>query len=77
MSKLRLAAYDRLSKVAEAAGFRWVRCVGTHNTFRNDAGQIVTIPDHGSHVIVRPLLRRLLRDMGLTVDAYHRLLDEV
>jgi predicted RNA binding protein YcfA (HicA-like mRNA interferase family) len=62
--------------VAEATGFRWVRREGSHNTFRNDEGQIVVIPDHGSQVIVRPLLRKLLRDMGLSIDDYHRFLDE-
>lgn len=75
MSRLRLTAYDRLRKVAEAAGYEWARCVGSHNTFRNVAGQIVTIPDHGSQVIVRPLLRKILRDLGLTVDEYHDILD--
>ena len=77
MSRLRLAAYRELRRVAEAAGFSWVRRVGSHNTFRNAAGQIVVIPDHGSQVIVRPLLRRIVRDLGLTVDEYNRLLDEV
>jgi predicted RNA binding protein YcfA (HicA-like mRNA interferase family) len=61
--------------VAEAAGFRWVRREGSHNTFRNTDGRIVVIPDHGSQVIVRPLLRKIIRDLGLTVDEYERLVD--
>ena len=58
MTKLRLVPYRELHKVAEAAGFHWVRREGSHNSFRNAAGRIVVIPDHGSHVIVRPLLRK-------------------
>lgn len=54
MTKLRLVPYRELRKVAEAAGFHWVRCVGSHNTFRSQDGRIVVIPDHGSKVIVRP-----------------------
>jgi len=54
VTKLRLVAYRQLSKVAEAAGFRWVRREGSHNVFRNPEGRIVVIPDHGSQVIVRP-----------------------
>ena len=77
MSRLRLARYQQLSKVAEAAGFQWVRRKGSHNTFRNAEGRIVVLPDHGSQVIVRPLLRKVIRDLGLSVDEYHRILDEL
>lgn len=77
MTRLRLVPYRELSRVAEAAGFHWVRCEGSHNTFRNAGGRIVVIPDHGSQVIVRPLLRKILRDMGLSVEEYHSILDKV
>lgn len=77
MSRLRLLPYRDLAKVAEAAGFEWVRRRGCHNTFRSADGQIVVIPDHGRQVIVRPLLRRIIRDMGLTVEEYNRLLDSL
>jgi predicted RNA binding protein YcfA (HicA-like mRNA interferase family) len=77
VSRLRLVPYRDLSKVAEKAGFEWVRRVGSHNTFRGPDGRIVVIPDHGSSVIVRPLLRKILRDLGLTPDAYSRILEEL
>ncbi|MBI4506072.1 MAG: type II toxin-antitoxin system HicA family toxin [Chloroflexi bacterium] len=77
MTKLRLVAYRDLSRVTEMAGFHWVRSEGSHNIFRNHEGRIVVIPDHGSQVIVRPLLRKILRDMGLGVDEYNRLLGGV
>jgi hypothetical protein len=35
----------------------------------------VVIPDHGRDVIVRPLLRKIIRDLGLTIDGYNDLLD--
>ena len=77
MTKLRLVAYRDLRKVAEAVGFEWVRRVGSHNTFRNADGRIVVIPDHGGQVIVRPLLRKILRDLGQSVDEYNKILEEV
>jgi predicted RNA binding protein YcfA (HicA-like mRNA interferase family) len=77
MTRLRLVTYRELSKVAEKAGFKWVRREGSHNTFRNAAGRIVVIPDHGSQVIVRPLLRKILRDIGLSLENYQRTLDEL
>ncbi|MFQ5846635.1 MAG: type II toxin-antitoxin system HicA family toxin [Candidatus Methylomirabilales bacterium] len=77
MTKLRLVAYRQLSKMAEAVGFHWVRREGSHNVFRNAEGRIVVIPDHGSQVIVRPLLRKILRDMGRSIEDYHRILEEL
>ena len=77
MTKLRLVAYRQLSKVAEAVGFHWVRREGSHNVFRNAEGRIVVIPDHGSQVVVRPLLRKILRDMGLSIEDYHRMLEKL
>ena len=51
--------------------------VGLRGNFRSNAkGRIVVIPDHGSQVIVRPLLRKILRDLGLSVEGYTRLLEE-
>jgi len=76
LTRLRLVPYRELRKVAEASGFHWVRREGSHNTFRNAEGRIVVIPDHGSQVIVRPLLRKILRDMGLSVEEYNRILEE-
>jgi predicted RNA binding protein YcfA (HicA-like mRNA interferase family) len=77
MSRLKLLAYRDLAKVAEAAGFEWVRCRGSHNTFRVADGRIIVIPDHGQQMIVRPLLRRIIRDMGLTVDEYNDLAESL
>jgi predicted RNA binding protein YcfA (HicA-like mRNA interferase family) len=62
--------------VAEAAGFLWVRREGSHNVFRHPSGKIVVIPDHGSQIIVRSLLRKILRDLGLSPEDYQRLLDK-
>lgn len=76
MSRLRLLPYRNLRRVAEQAGFSWVRCEGSHNTFRNAHGAIVVIPDHGAQVIVRPLLRKILRDLGVSVADYNRLTEK-
>ena len=77
MTRLRLVSYNELHKVAEMAGFTWVRQKGSHNTFQNEDGKIVVIPDHGSRVIVRPLLRKILRDLDLSLAEYHRMLEEL
>jgi predicted RNA binding protein YcfA (HicA-like mRNA interferase family) len=77
VTKLRVVPYRTLRKVVERAGFQWLRCEGSHNVFRNDAGATVVVPDHGSMVIVRPLLRKILRDLGISVEEYERILDDL
>jgi predicted RNA binding protein YcfA (HicA-like mRNA interferase family) len=77
LTKLRLVTYKELSKVAESCGFEWQRRQGSHNTFKNPEGRIIVIPDHGGQVIVRPLLRKILRDMGISVDEYHKILEKL
>ena len=77
MSKLKLVPYGILAKVADAKGFHWVRRVGSHNTFRDKSGKIIVIPDHGSKVIVRPLLRKILRDMTISIEEFEQILKEL
>jgi len=77
MTRLRLVSYVLLARVAETKGFQWVRRVVSHNTFRDKTGKIIVIPDHGSQVIVRPLLRKILRDMGLALEEYEKILKEL
>jgi len=77
MSRLKLLPYRDLARVAEMAGFQWVRRQGSHNTFRAPDGRVVVIPDHGSQVIVRPLLRKIIRDMELTIDEYNQLAESL
>jgi predicted RNA binding protein YcfA (HicA-like mRNA interferase family) len=75
VSALKLLAYRDLARIAEMAGFHWKRSRGSHSTFQSDDGRTIVIPDHGSEVIVRPLLRKIIRDMGITVDEYNRMVE--
>ena len=47
MSRLRVVPYRELRRVAERAGFSWVRCEGSHNTFRNSEGRTDGDSHHG------------------------------
>ena len=77
MSRLRLVPFAKLARVAEAKGFQRIRQEGSHNIYRNADGKIIVIPNHGSQVIVRPLLRKILRDMGISPDEYQKILKEL
>ncbi len=77
MSPLKLLAYRDLARIAEIAGFEWKRRRGSHNTFQSKDGRVVVIPDHGHQVIVRPLLRKIIRELGLTLEEYNRLVKKL
>jgi len=77
LTKLPLVAYKELRKVAESCGFDWQRRQGSHNTFKNPEGRIIVILDHGAQVIVRPLLRKILRDIGISVEEYRKILEKL
>jgi len=77
VTRLRLVPFRQLRKVVESSGYVWVRSVGSHNVFRNPEGKTVAVPDHGSMVIVRPLLRKILRDLNMSVETYDELLDKI
>ncbi len=77
MTALRTLPYHDLARIAEMAGFHWKRRRGSHNTFQAEDGRIIVIPDHGNHVIVRPLLRKIIRDMGLSIEQYNELLEKL
>lgn len=75
--KLRVVPYAKMKAVAEAAGFTRRSGKGSHHVFGDAAGRTTGIPDHGSTDLFRPLIRKILRDMGMTVDEYHDWLDKV
>jgi predicted RNA binding protein YcfA (HicA-like mRNA interferase family) len=71
LTRLKLVPYRDLVRIAGAAGFEWARCRRSHNTFCSADGRVIVIPDHGKDAIVRPLLRKIIRDMGPTIDEYN------
>ncbi|MBI4674351.1 MAG: type II toxin-antitoxin system HicA family toxin [Chloroflexi bacterium] len=77
MSALKVLNYRDLVRIAEMARFTWRHSRGSHNTFQSVDGRVIVIPDHGNQVIVRPLLRKIIRDMGLTVDEYNALVKKL
>jgi len=77
MSRLRLVPFAELARVAELKGFQRIRQEGSHIIFRNADGKIIVIPNHGSQVIVRPLLRKIIRDMGISPQEYETMLKQL
>jgi predicted RNA binding protein YcfA (HicA-like mRNA interferase family) len=67
----------RGSKVVDAlekAGFAVGRINGSHHIMRHPDGRRTTVPVHAGRDIRPGTLRNILRDTGLTVDEFRRLL---
>ncbi len=56
--------------VLERLGFREVRQRGSHKQFRHADGRVTTVRFHGGRDISPLLLRRIARDIGLTVEEF-------
>lgn len=61
-------------RAIEQAGFFFVRQSGSHRIFKNQLGRRVTVPYHSGVVLHPKLLRSILRDAELTVEAFVALL---
>ncbi|WP_423928410.1 type II toxin-antitoxin system HicA family toxin [Candidatus Palauibacter sp.] len=51
-------------------GFEEVRQRGSHKRFRHADGRATTVPVHGGRDVSPILLRRIARDIGLTVSEF-------
>lgn len=54
--------------ILEALGFVEVRQRGVHKQFGHPDGRGTTVPFHKGRDIAPPLLRKIARDIGLSVD---------
>ena len=56
--------------ILAALGFEEVRQRGSHKQFRHPGGRRTTVPVHGGRDLSPILLRRIARDVGLTVQEF-------
>jgi predicted RNA binding protein YcfA (HicA-like mRNA interferase family) len=57
-----------VAALLESLGFIQVRQRGSHRQYRHPDGRATTIPFHPAHDISPTLLRKIARDIGLTVE---------
>ncbi|MDE2979875.1 MAG: type II toxin-antitoxin system HicA family toxin [Gemmatimonadota bacterium] len=53
-----------------ALGFKEVRQRGSHKRFRHPDGRATTVPVHGGRDVSPILLRRIAREVGLTIHEF-------
>jgi predicted RNA binding protein YcfA (HicA-like mRNA interferase family) len=59
-----------VARLLEALGLVSVRQKGAHRRFRHPNGRSTTVPFHPGRDISPILLRRILKDVGLTVEEF-------
>ncbi len=57
-----------VERLLQRQGFTLARQRGSHRQYRHPDGRATTIPFHAGRDIAPTLLRRIARDIGLSVD---------
>ncbi len=64
---------DRLTKILKKLGFEEIRQKGSHKYFRHIDGRATVVPFHKGEDISRGLLRKIIRDIELSVEDFQKL----
>ena len=71
MPKLPLFTGSELIRLLESHGFRILRSKGSHFRLTSEDGRYVTVPFHGSKIIPKGLLRKIIReDLEMTLEEF-------
>jgi predicted RNA binding protein YcfA (HicA-like mRNA interferase family) len=68
--KLPLVTGERLCKIVSKLGFRMVHQTGSHTVWKHEDGRTTTIPVHSGRELPRGLIRKILKDIDLSVDKF-------
>jgi predicted RNA binding protein YcfA (HicA-like mRNA interferase family) len=74
LSKLKLINAQMMEKLLLRLGFVKVRQKGSHAFYKHTDGRVTTVPHHKAKVLARPLIREILREIGISIDDYNSLL---
>ena len=70
MTKVPVLKPREVAAILKHLGFAEVRQRGSHRQFRHPDGRGTTVPFHSGRDISSLLLRRIAKDIGLTVDKF-------
>ncbi len=76
MARLPIVTGPDVVRALERGGFSVIRIRGSHHFVRHDGDPTrqTVVPVHGSEGLGRPILRKILNDVGLTVEGFIGLL---
>ena len=67
---LRPLSYRRVAKRLEELGFHPVRQSGSHVIFKHVDGRMTVVPNHPGEEIGRGLLRKIIRDIDISIEDF-------
>jgi len=70
LTRLRLLTAKEMERFLFSLGFNKVRQNGSHVFYRNADGRTTTLPHHSSKTLARPLIRAILREINVSVEAF-------
>jgi predicted RNA binding protein YcfA (HicA-like mRNA interferase family) len=74
MPRLPRVTAREIISVLEQAGFSLARQSGSHMIYKNAAGKRVTVPFHAAKTLHPKVLKSILRDADLSIEALEELL---
>jgi predicted RNA binding protein YcfA (HicA-like mRNA interferase family) len=76
MPRLPRVTADQTIRVLGRIGWVLLRSSGSHFIYGNAEGIRVTVPTHAGKILHPKVLQNIIRDTGLSVDGFIRLLGE-
>ncbi|RLD97580.1 MAG: hypothetical protein DRI92_05400 [Aquificota bacterium] len=70
MGKYPVLKQREVVRILEKLGFEEVRQRGSHKQYRHPDGRFTTVPFHKGRDISPILLKRIAKDIGLTVEQF-------
>jgi len=70
MSRLRIITSLQMCKLLESIGFMVIRQRGSHKFYRHNDGRTTVVPMHAGD-LDRSLIRKILKDIDITIDDYN------
>lgn len=63
-------SFRDIDRALHRLGFAVVRQKGSHILYRHPDGRTTTVPRHGGRDIAPPILRKIVDDIGVSVEVF-------
>lgn len=77
MTKLAIISPEGMEKILKLSGFERKRQVGSHVIFEHLDGRCTVVPFHSGEDLGRGLIRKILRDIKISIEEYEQLRQRV
>ena len=77
MTLLPVVDFKTMERMLLRLGFQPVRQRGSHVFYRHSDGRTTTLPHHHGRDLSRPLIREILREIGISVEEFNEELQKL